>query len=220
MGGGNRALRSGFNRGRATADRLARLTVDYAEDPERCQAVVAELLEEYEAYIDREHEICPGCPVQRSGCFVAYSMLDWKAVYADGRLDHWTRGDIRAFMLEHFPRKVSADDRLVRDTPTCVRDLIYFLSDRGTLAGDDLDLLAGAADEVAEDFARANADPRNWGLAKATFMGAGAVGAQDGRAVTPGVERAPTTRRRARTSAATRREKRKTARAARRRSRR
>lgn len=220
MGGSRRAMRSEISQKGATADRQA-LTVNYAEDPERCQAVVAGLLEEYEAYLDREHELCPGCPVERSGCFVAYSMLDWKAVYAGGRLYHWTRGDIHEYLFEHFPRKVSADDQLVRDTPTCVRDLMYFLSDRGTLAGDDLDVLAGAADQVAEDFARANRDPSNWGLAKATFMRAGAMTAPDQPTMTTGVDRAPPAPRQARTkAAATRRRKRRAVSAARKRSRR
>lgn len=202
-----------------TAD-LAPLSVNYAEDPERCQAVVSGLLEEYEAYIDREHEICPGCPVQRSGRFVAYSMLDWKAVYAGGRLDHWTQEDICEYLLEHFPRKVSADEQLVRDTPTCVRDLLYFLSDRGTLAGDDLDLVAGTADRVAEDFARANRDPSNWGLAKATLTGVGAGAVPDLPATTP-VDRAPPAGGLASKKAvAARRLKRKAARVARKRSRR
>lgn len=164
--------------------------------------------------------ICPSI-AQRSGRFVAYSMLDWKAVYAGGRLDHWTQEDICEYLLEHFPRKVSADEQLVRDTPTCVRDLLYFLSDRGTLAGDDLDVVAGTADRIAGDFARANRDPTNWGLAKATFMGAGDGKALDRPATTPAVDRAaPAGGQASQKTVAARRRKRKAARAARKRSRR
>lgn len=205
----------------AAAHRIVPLSVDYANEPERCHCLIAALLEEYEEYVNREHEICPGCPVIRSGCFIAYSLLEWKAVYADGRLDHWTRADIHAYLLEHFPRKVCADDQLLRDTPTCVRDLMYFLSDRGTLAGDDLDVLAEAADEVAEAFARANRDPRNWGLAKAMFMRVGAIEAADQPTMAPVIDRAPRASKPARTGAiGGRRRKRKAARAARKRSRR
>jgi hypothetical protein len=196
------------------------LTVDYAEDSEGCAAIVTGLLEEYDAYVDREHEICPDCPVQRSGRFVANSMLDWKAVYADGRLDHWTEGDICEYLLEHFPRKVSASEQLVRDTPACVRDVLYFLSDRGTLTGDDPDTIATTADRLAADFARANGDPRNWGLAKTTFMGMGAGASSDRPAMTSAADQPPAARGRAKKKVvAARRRQRKAARVARKRSR-
>ncbi len=140
---------------------LERIVVDYAGDPPGCQRVIVALTEEYERYVESEHAICPGCPVVRSGTFVFCSMLEWKAIYADGRLGHWTRDDIRQYLLDHCPRKLSADRRLLGDTPTCVRDFVYFMSDRGTLAGDELDTLANAADEVFDDFLAANGDRRN-----------------------------------------------------------
>ena len=102
-------------------------------------------------------------------------MLEWKAIYGDGRLDHWTVGDIHAYLLEHFPRKVSADRGLLGDTPSCVRDFVYFMSDRGTLAGGNSGVLADAAEEVSDEFLAVNRDRRNWGLAKLMFnSGAGA----------------------------------------------
>jgi hypothetical protein len=151
------------------------IEVDYAEDTDRCMRTIAQLTEEYERYVESEHAICPNCPVVRSGPFVVHSMLEWKAIYEDGRLDHWTVGDIHTYLLDHFPRKVSADRQLLADTPTCVRDFVYFMSDRGTLAGEDSRVLADAAEEVFDEFLAANRDRRNWGLAKRTLLGGIAI---------------------------------------------
>lgn len=207
---------------------FARLVVDYAGDPDRCMRVIAELTEEYERYVESEHAICPGCPVVRSGPFVVHSMLEWKAIYGDGRLGHWTLDDINVYLLEHFPRKVSADRQLLRDTPTCVRDLVYFMSDRGTLAGADSGVLADAAEEVFDEFLAANRDRRNWGLAKKVLRGGAAIMDEDGddryvHAATflpEGIEPPHVTAGSGRQGATARRVKRKAARAARRRNRR
>ena len=63
--------------------RPARLVVDYAEDTDRCMRVIAQLTGEYERYVESEHAVCPDCPVVRSGPFVVYSMLEWKAIYGE-----------------------------------------------------------------------------------------------------------------------------------------
>ena len=206
---------------------LARLVVDYRGDHDRCQDVIASLMDEYERYVSREHAVCPGCPVVRSGPFVVYSMLEWKAIYRDGRLGHWTRDDVHEYLLDHFPRKVSVDRRLLRDAPTCVKDLVYFMSDRGTLAGDDLDVLTEAAEEVFDGFLAANRDRRNWGLAKQVLRGGVAVGDEDDDryvhlvTIPPaGLERPGVKTRSGRQGATAQREKRKAARAARKRNRR
>lgn len=206
---------------------LQRLVVDYAEDTDRCMRVIAALTGEYERYVEREHAICPDCPVTRSGPFIVYSLLEWKAIYGDGRLGHWTLPDIHEYLLEHFPRKISADLQLLRDTPTCVRDFVYFMSDRGTLAGENERVLADAAEDMFDEFLAANRDRRNWGLAKRTLFGGASLfdeGDEDrahAAAILP-VDMGP--RRVARAgdvrSAAERRDKRKAARAARRHNRR
>jgi hypothetical protein len=88
-------------------------------------------------------------------------------------------GDIHTYLLEHFPRKLSADRQLLRDTPTCVRDFVYFMSDRGTPAGEDNHVLADAAEDVFDEFLAANRDRSNWGLAKQMLSGAGAIVDED-----------------------------------------
>lgn len=146
---------------------LQQLDVDRRGDPERCEEVVASLMEEYERYVENEHTICRGCPVVRSGPFVARSMLEWKASH-DGRLGHWTREDIRAYLLERFPREVSSEPHLLYDAPTCAKDVVYFMSDRGTLAGEEMDELTDATDEVLEGLSAMAQDQRSRELARET----------------------------------------------------
>lgn len=221
--------RAGRGQGAAAAGlrKPEQLVVDYAGDPDGCHRVIAALTKEYERYVESEHALCPGCPVVRAGPFIVYSMLEWKAIYSGGgRLGHWTRSDIHEYLLDHYPRKVSADRRLVEATPTCVRDFVYFMSDRGTFGGEDLDALADAADEVFDDFVAANRDRRNWGLAKSALHGGAAamdgadrpaIGMAGGPSPT-GPARAPA--RSGQPSASARRKKGKAARSARRRNRR
>lgn len=148
------------------------LTVDYAEDTEGCYEALGELLEEYERYLGEHHSWCPGgCPVKRSGVFIVSTMLEWKAIYGDGRLAHWTRNDVAEYLVGHFPRKISAPRRVLGDVPACVRDLMYFLSDLCVLRGDPLDDLSAAGEELYERFVVAAVDRRNWGMAKSLFAG-------------------------------------------------
>jgi hypothetical protein len=125
--------------------------VDYHGDPDRCEEVIAALTDEYGRYLEAEHALCPDCPVVCSGSVIVGSMLRWKAIHRDGRLGHWTREDIRAFLLDHFPRTVSFDPHLLGDAPTCAKDLVYFMSDRGTLAGDHVRVLVEAIEGVLNE---------------------------------------------------------------------
>lgn len=118
------------------------------DDPTDCGPAVAGLVAEYAEYVREEHAICSRCPVVRSGVPVVRSMLEWKAADRDGRLERWTRDDIRDYFLRYLPT-ANISRALLPDAPTCAKDLVYFLADRGTLAGDDVDVLAEATDEVS-----------------------------------------------------------------------
>jgi hypothetical protein len=139
---------------------LAALVVDHRSDPDRCREVIAALIDEYERYVQSAHAICPTCPVVRAGPLIVRSMLEWKAIHRDGRLGHWTRDDIHAYLLVHLPYKMSADRQLLLEAPTCAKDLVYFMSDRGTLAGDDPDVLREATEEVLDGFLPLSRDRR------------------------------------------------------------
>jgi hypothetical protein len=126
------------------------LVVDHLGDPDGCEQVISSLMDEYVQYVSREHALCPGCPVVRSGPLIVRSMLDWKA-RRDGRLSHWRRRDIRAFLLDHLPHGVSTDRQLMLDATSGATDLAYFMSDRGSLTGDDAHVLVAAADDVFKE---------------------------------------------------------------------
>lgn len=202
-----------------------RLTVDYTRHPEASRAAIERLLEEYGRYVDDGHAICVECPVTCSGVFVVRSMLEWKAIHGDGRLDRWTSADVRKYgkhMHGRLARQTPADVRLLDtllDTPTCVRDLIYFLSDRGTPT-DDPDALADAADDIIGDLVVTRGDPASPGLAEVTrLMGTAMAdpGERNG-ALVAGRAPQPAPQKATRAPAAKRR-KRKAARAARKRNR-
>jgi hypothetical protein len=126
------------------------LVVDHLGDPDGCQHVISSLMDEYVQYVAREHALCLGCPVVRSGPLVISSMLDWKA-RRDGRLSHWQRRDIRTFLDDHFRHEVSTDRQRMLDATSGATDLAYFMSDRGSLIGDDVHVLVAAADDVFKE---------------------------------------------------------------------
>lgn len=126
--------------------------MQYSGDPDE-RSTVAALIAEYAEYVQNEHAICWGCPVLRSGVPIVSSMLEWKATHRDGRLDHWTRRDIRDYLLRYLPT-AGVSRELLEDAPTCAKDLIYFLADRRTLAADDVSTLADATDEVLYRYER------------------------------------------------------------------
>lgn len=85
-------------------------------------------------------------------------MLEWKATDRDGQLGRWTVEDIREYLLDHLPRAVAEDRGVLPDARTCAKDLVYFMSDRGTLAGDSVDALTDATDDVLDGFYPVNGD--------------------------------------------------------------
>jgi hypothetical protein len=123
------------------------LAVDHTDEPQGWESTVAALTAEYTQYVLDEHARCRGCPVVRSGVTIVRSMLEWKAVHRDGRLHHWTRRDLRDYLLGYLPT-ANLSRALLPDAPTCAKDLVYFLADRGTLVGDDVGVLVDATDEV------------------------------------------------------------------------
>lgn len=142
--------------------------VDAGEDEDAFFAAVEELRDRFEAYV--KASIAPPSPVWEAGDFVVSSLLEWKGGYADGRLVHWTRGTIAEYLLEFFPRKVTADDELIERTPACVAAFVEFLAAEGLLTGDPVASLSAACSELAVEFEVACRDEGNWGLAKS--MGA------------------------------------------------
>jgi hypothetical protein len=144
------------------------LIVDAIGDEDGYQELTAQLLAEL---ADWAHLSCPpDGPVWRSGDFVASTMLDWKGGYGDGHLGRWTRIDLAEFLLDWFPRKVTAEPETLEDVIDCVIAFLRFLDERESLSGEPLDVLAEASEELREEFLEATADPSSWGLAKSLAM--------------------------------------------------
>lgn len=102
----------------------------------------------------------------RSGDFAAGALLEFKARHGDGRVDHWTVGDVGEFLLDWFPRTVYSDEDLQRDVPDCVAVFFRFLAARGSLTGDSLSELEAQCARLREDFLSSCRDPTLWDPAK------------------------------------------------------
>lgn len=130
---------------------MTSFVIGHNDDPWGSEPTVAWLVAEYAAYVREEHAMCRGCPVVRSGVAIVRSMLEWRAIRSDGRLEHWTRRDIRDYLLHYLPT-ASVRRVVLCDAPTCAKDLVYFLADRGSLVGDDVSALTQATDEVLYEY--------------------------------------------------------------------
>ncbi|MHB1533675.1 MAG: hypothetical protein ACYC1D_03515 [Acidimicrobiales bacterium] len=150
---------------------FARLTVDGGhelpldpEDDEEFEAASEELADHLGAVYDDDPVVA------RSGPFVATTMLDYKWNYGDRRLGSWTTTDLDEYLLDYFPRKVSADQETVLDTPSCVVAFLSMLHDHGALAGSSMESLGAHVEAVGASFHRAAEDRRRWGFAKTMMM--------------------------------------------------
>ena len=144
------------------------------EDDEEFEAASEELAEHL-------FDVNEGDPVvERAGPFVAATMLNYKWHCGDGRLGSWTTADLDGYLLDYFPRKVSARDQTVRDTPGCVVAFLTMLDDHGALEGPPLEVLAAYVKTATKEFRHAAADRRRWGPAKSTVMAMLADGVDPG----------------------------------------
>jgi hypothetical protein len=153
------------------------------DDEEDLEDLVEVVLEDFDEHVRGAHG--EEGPVFRAGDYVAGSMLHWKHGYCDGRLGCWTRADIEEYLLDHFPRKLTADPDLIACTTECVAAFLAFLDQRELLTGDPLAELEAACSELRPAFERAARDRRRWGPAKtiAAEMMADGVDLADERAV-------------------------------------
>ena len=147
----------------------AELIVDAAEDEEGFHRLMDQLLDEFEQHARATYP--PDGVVWENGDFVASTMLQWKGGYDDGRLGRWTQADLAEYMLDYFPRKVSADDETLAAVPECVRAFLGFLAARGSLSGEPLEQLErGLRGACATSSWSAPGDSSHWGLAKSMVM--------------------------------------------------
>jgi hypothetical protein len=92
------------------------------------------LLAEFASFIAREHG---GDSPPLAHIDLVWSMLDWKAHHADGRLAHWTVDDLHAFLLEFCPLAVPGGEQRIAVLPESVLAFLGFLEVIGRLKGPD-----------------------------------------------------------------------------------
>ena len=132
------------------------------EEPERRDAEA--LVEAFARQLE-DADVAAG--VLEHGPFVAHTMLDWKLDYADGELVRWGLGDLREYLLDWFPRKVTCEEETIAVAPAAVSEFLRFLDAAELLdAPVPLASLTAAVKRLAPGFREACGDPRNWGPAK------------------------------------------------------
>ena len=104
--------------------------------------------------------------------------LDWKWSYADGDLGKWTTADVREFLLDWCPRKLSVSQADCASIPDALMAFIAFLDAAGFLASGSSSVaaLAETAARLSGEFVEAMGDESNFGIAKSLFGAAAAEG--------------------------------------------
>lgn len=110
------------------------LYVPALDDGRRLFALMDELLAELEGVTAAD----VASSAWRSGDLVGGAMIEFKGRFADGRVGRWTAADLREFMLRWLPNTLECDADVIGDVPDCVCAFLRFLSQRGSLCGDEL----------------------------------------------------------------------------------
>ena len=139
----------------ALGDPDLELAVDPAEDEDEALARIDALLREYLP------PLAPDDPSDRrdTDLFVGNAMLGYKAHYSDGLLGGWPLEELTEFMLEFWPRKVTADHDAELGAPASISRFLGFLDARDSLSGASRQRLARAVSELLEPFVDGCAEP-------------------------------------------------------------
>lgn len=98
-------------------------------------------------------------------------LLDWKYNYGDGELDSFSVGELREFLLEWCPRKVSARPEDYLDIVHGAKEWIVHLALTDQWRGGLVAPVLRLCDEIVPAFLAAMSDPSKFGMAKGMFMG-------------------------------------------------
>ena len=102
-------------------------------------------------------------------------LLDWRWGYSTGELDRFTAADLREFLLEWCPRKLSAPPDLVDEICPNLEQFVHFMDDTGQLdrASAPATVLIDELDRIRPRMRDAMADESMFGMAKSLFSGLG-----------------------------------------------
>ncbi|HTO89962.1 MAG TPA: plasmid pRiA4b ORF-3 family protein [Candidatus Sulfotelmatobacter sp.] len=123
--------------------------------------------------------------------FVCECLHDTKLGYIDGRWNVFSARQIEWFMLEHYPRKVDADPRIVQRAPEILDRYFEWMGAEGIEPAETVVRIRERVERVREAFLEAAADPSRFGPAKSLVAAMQAVGVDptDSRAVAAFIQR-------------------------------
>ena len=101
---------------------------------------------------------------------LADSVVRFKLAYAGGTMNNFTEWDAEAFLLDHFPRKVAADDELIDQAPEALMAFCDWLADRGTIPSRVAAAVRKRIPAVRKRFVAAARDPSRYDPGKQLFM--------------------------------------------------
>ncbi|MGI8807531.1 MAG: hypothetical protein ACR2KK_06765 [Acidimicrobiales bacterium] len=141
------------------------------DDEDAFDSAKISLLDRFQASLANEGD--PAAVAGKAGL-----ALDWKWAYGDGHLGRWTKSEIREFLLDWCPRKLSVPPAECRTIPASLAAFTAFLADAGLLApgSSPVDDLAATAVDITDSFLAAMGDASNFGMAKSLFASATADG--------------------------------------------
>jgi hypothetical protein len=129
------------------------------DDEARFAQVSDDLIDRCSTWLARH-----GRPVE-IGELAADLMLTFKWAEGDGDLARWTEDDLARFLLDHVPREVFVDERMLAELPEAMVGFLDFLDDEGLRAGPPLAELESVCEDLREPFAEAIAQAPDRGLA-------------------------------------------------------
>jgi len=144
---------------------------DEQTDEEETDADVSSLIDAFlEARVSSGTAV-PEEWVQSAG-FVCEALLRYKLDYAGGDVEDLTAGDVEEFLLDHFPRKLTAEEETIQRTPEVLRAFVTWLRQAGVLSAQVANAAVRRITASEARFYQYAADRSRFGLAKslATMM--------------------------------------------------
>jgi hypothetical protein len=137
---------------------------------------------ELEAELARGHEIAESFVLAQksagrdedwlaAAAFCCDNLYQFKINYADGRAGGWTAVLVEEYLLDYFPRKVSADEDLIAKTPELLTAFFDWAEQSSHVGSRTADAIRKRIESKRKSFDAAARDPGNFGMAKSLFMG-------------------------------------------------
>lgn len=103
--------------------------------------------------------------------FCCDNLYQFKINYADGRAAGWTAVLVEEYLLDYFPRKVSADEALIARTPEVLTAFFDWAEQSSHISSRTAGAIRKRIKSTRKRFDAAARDPGNFGIAKSLFMG-------------------------------------------------